>query len=138
MKQYIEKKIVNSELNDVERSEIKHSLKDISGWDGSFIKEPGLSMGQMIEFLVGKKGRKLKTTIQEEERWDESPEWEINIEYIDAECFVGYRVQLNKHGREICKACKRDKYKEVLIHGRSWDSLCDALWEAVKYKINDK
>ena len=52
MKQYISAKIVNRELNDKERSKLKHSLKDRKNWDdGSFIKEPGLSIGEMIEFL---------------------------------------------------------------------------------------
>lgn len=51
MKQYIPRIIVNSELTDVQRSTLKHSLESFKGWDGSFIRYPGLSVGQMIEFL---------------------------------------------------------------------------------------
>ena len=51
MKQYIQAEIVNRELDDKQRSKLKNSLEDLSGWDGSFITKPGLSIGQMVEFL---------------------------------------------------------------------------------------
>lgn len=92
------------------------------------------SIGQMIEYLVGKKDEKLHTMAKEDLE-DETPEWELEIRYVNEECFIGYQVYLRKNGREVCKACKRDKYKEELIRGDSWENLSNALLETVKYKL---
>jgi hypothetical protein len=79
----------------------------------------------MISFLVGNDDRKI-------------PEWQIDIRYEDEEDFIGYVVMLSKIGREQCETCKRDIYKTDSIIEKSWDSLCDALWNAVKQKLNIK
>ena len=102
-------KIVNSELNDLQRTRLKHRLEDISGWWGSFIKEPGLSIGQMIEFL------------------DEKTDWHLNITQFGLHNWIIEDMKSDKGEKALFHDTRFDGVE-----------LADALYKAVKDILNER
>lgn len=115
MKQHITKEIVNTELNDIQRSRLKCSLEDIGGWDGSFVEDPGLSIGQMIEFL----GEHKKDSLDLQIYW-----FEGDVRLSGAVPNLGIKSS-NQPGIKDGHAVITEK------------SLVNALWEAVKHALNE-
>lgn len=118
MKQNITKEQWN-ELTENEKYTIDKCYKDSDfKSDDNEIMNEHWDIGRMIEFL-------------------KKEDNEIEIEYVRAECFIGWKVIGWEYGQRKCNHCDRDYWERKKFYGESWDELCDALWEAVKYKLKN-